>query len=74
VRKTGALITVEDHNGIVGLGSQLLKFLYQKKVWAERGVVNLGVMKYEMSGKPEELYDNAGIGVRQIEEAVRRFM
>ena len=70
IKKTGRVLTVEDHNGIMGLGSSIAKLC------AEKGIVlkkfhSLSVEEYQLSGKPAELYGNAGIGQEGILKAVK---
>lgn len=66
VKKTGKLITIEDHNPHNGWASQI------NKVIAEEGlsikIKNLAVNEYQLSGTSAELYDVAGIGARSLEE------
>jgi len=73
VQKTGKLVTVEDHNVVSGLASQLTKHLYGQGVLASK-VAHLGVQWYEMSGKADELYDRAGISARRIEEQIKKLL
>jgi transketolase len=66
--KTGLILTVEDHHIDTGLGSLVAVNL------AENGVscrlVRLGVKKYGLSGKPEELYRSEKIDREGIVEAL----
>ena len=66
LNKTGKLITIEDHNPHNGWASQI------NKVVAEEGlsikIKNMAVEKYQLSGKPLELYDTAGIGPDDLEQ------
>ncbi len=64
VKKTGRLITVEDHNSISGLGSQLIKYLTEQNVCPK--VKCLGTTSYQLSGKVDQLYNNVGIGASNI--------
>ncbi len=71
LKKTGKLITIEDHNPHSGWASQI------SKVVAEEGlsvkIKNLAVTEYQLSGKPMELYDIAGIGAEALEKACNAF-
>ncbi|MBU1018026.1 transketolase [Patescibacteria group bacterium] len=66
LNKTGKLITIEDHNPHNGWASQI------NKVVAEEGlsvkIKNMAVEKYQLSGKPLELYDAAGIGPEDLKK------
>ncbi len=70
IKKTKKVITVEDHNVINGLGSQLARYLEEQGVCAEKFTM-LGVKEYQLSGKYEELYDAAGISSKHITDALR---
>ena len=67
LKKTGKLITIEDHNPHSGWASQI------SRVVAEEGlsvkIKNLAVTEYQLSGKSMELYDIAGIGAEALEKA-----
>jgi len=67
LKKTGKLITIEDHNPHNGWASQI------NKVIAEEGlsvkIRNMAVTEYQLSGKSMELYDAAHIGAKDLEEA-----
>ncbi|MFH1284294.1 MAG: transketolase [Candidatus Peregrinibacteria bacterium] len=67
VRKTLKVITVEDHNTVSGLGSQLAAHLVNEKICVE-AFTSLGVKKYQLSGKVEELYALEGLSPEQIAE------
>lgn len=69
VKKTGKLITVEDHNPYSGLASQINGLIALKGL--EVKLKNLGVREYQLSGDVMELYASAGIGSKAIEEACR---
>jgi transketolase len=66
IEKTKKVITVEDHNAYNGLGSQVARTLLEKNVIVNAFKI-LGTKKYELSGKPEELWKNAGIDHTSIE-------
>ncbi|MBI2634764.1 transketolase [Candidatus Peregrinibacteria bacterium] len=69
VKKTKKLITVEDHNTYSGLGSQLARLLQKEKIMLEKFQM-IGVEKYQLSGKAEELYHSAGIDADAIEKII----
>ncbi len=70
IQKTGKVITVEDHNVKSGLGSAVALFLAQAGLQVDH-FKSLGVEEYQLSGKPAELYDEAGIGQKAITEALK---
>ena len=72
IKKTGKLITVEDHNTLSGLGSQLAKHLAENGLHPEMKM--LGVEEYQPSGKPLELYAKAGIDGKSIAEAAKKLL
>lgn len=65
VKKTKKIITVEDHNTYNGLGASVSRFINQKGICPDK-FITLGVEEYQLSGKPEELYKEAGIGKEGI--------
>jgi transketolase len=73
VRKTGKLITVEDHNSTVGLSSQLTKHLVEADINL-KAFHAMGVSAYQLSGTAEELYRAAGISHENIVEAVQKML
>lgn len=68
IKKTGSLITVEDHNTFSGLGSQISRHLLKEGVKQEK-FHTIGISEYQLSGKPEELYVKAGLCAEAIEKA-----
>ncbi|MBK9308324.1 MAG: transketolase [Nitrospira sp.] len=66
----GRILTVEDHYAHGGLGDAVLSAV------ATDGfkVHKLAVREIPHSGKPEELVDHYGIGVRSIVEAAKQFI
>ena len=70
ITKTGRVITLEDHNTRSGLGSQLARQM-QKCGFAPKAFKMMGVEEYQLSGKWNELYEAAGLGVEAIAEACR---
>lgn len=65
IKKTGKVITVEDHNPYNGLSAGLARHLVLKGICPAR-FENLAVTKYQLSGKPLELYKEAGIDAESI--------
>ena len=65
VKKTGKVITVEDHNIYSGLGSQLARVLEEKGISPVKFEM-MGVREYQLSGKVNELYAKAGIASEDI--------
>jgi transketolase len=73
IKKTGKLITVEDHNTLSGLGGQLGKFLASNGICLKHFRM-MGVEEYQLSGKVDQLYKQAGIGPEAITEACEKFV
>ena len=69
LEKTGKLITVEDHNPFNGLASQVNSVIAQEGLSIR--INNLAVREYQLSGDVMELYDEAGVGPMDIENACR---
>lgn len=69
-RKTGALVTVEEHSIIGGLGSAAAEVLAEN---APVPLERVGIRDtFGESGKPQELLDKYGLNVNSIKEAVRK--
>lgn len=71
-KETGALVSVEEHQVVGGLGSAIAEVLVQNfPVPMEL----IGVHdKFGESGQPDELMEKYGLGVTSIEEAVQKVM
>lgn len=69
LKKTEKLITIEDHNPTNGLASQINSIVAQEGLSVV--INNLAVREYQLSGKPLELYEVAGIGPISLEKAIR---
>jgi transketolase len=69
LQKTGKLITVEDHNPYSGLASQVNSVVAQEGLSVV--INNLAVREYQLSGNSYELYDTAGIGATDLENACK---
>ncbi len=67
--QTGFLLTVEDHHVDTGLGNLVATTLVDAGIACH--LVRLGVSEYGRSGKPADLYREAGIDSRGIIEQVR---
>ncbi len=67
VKKTGKLITIEDHNPHSGWASQINKIIAEEGLSVK--IKNLAVEEYQLSGTSDELYEIAGIGPKSLEEA-----
>ena len=70
VKKTRRVITLEDHNPYSGLGGQLGSHI-QEMGLELKGFKAMGVTEYQLSGKWNELYESAGLGVEAIAEVCR---
>lgn len=78
VQKTGRLITLEDQNPYTGIGSQVIVMMAENEAtgadWDPVKIKRMGVTEYQLSGKPEELYEYAGLGNSHIKEAILNMM
>ena len=66
----GRILTVEDHYAHGGLGDAVLSAVATEGIKVHK----LAIREIPHSGKPEELVDHYGIGVRSIVEAARQFI
>jgi transketolase len=66
----GRILTVEDHYAHGGLGDAVLNAVAAEGIKVHK----LAVREIPHSGKPEELVDHYGIGVRSIVEAATQFI
>ncbi len=73
IEKTKKLIVVEDHNTIAGYGTQILRTLHEKHIHVNK-FTSLGVKKYALSGKAQDLYKEAGIDSVGIMKACEEMM
>jgi transketolase len=71
-QRTGAFVTVEEHQIWGGLGSAVARTLATHHPIPMECVAIQDT--YAESGKPEELFDRYGLSARHIVEAVRRVM
>lgn len=65
IKKTGKVLTVEDHNTLSGLGATLARHLESNGIKIDKYKM-LGVESYQLSGKPEELYEINGLAANGI--------
>ncbi len=63
-KKTGAVLTVEDHEPQIGLGMLVTAALKDESV--DVPLMTMGVRAYQLSGTADELYEEAGLGVKDI--------
>ena len=73
IKKTGKVLTCEDHNNIAGLSSQLAKELLKEGIQPET-YENIAVKEYQLSGKALELYEHAGISSNAIKETCLKIL
>ena len=66
------IITIEDHNPYSGLASQISSLILENNIKIE-SFNKLGVEEYQLSGKNQELYDNAGISYKSIIELLKKY-
>ncbi len=67
-KKTGRVLTIQDHNTDTGLGSFVQEALFEAGVQAP--VKRMGVSAYQLSGTADALYEKAGLSVQDIEKNV----
>lgn len=70
IKKTGKVITVEDHNSISGLGGQLARHLQEHGIVTEVFKM-IAPEEYQLSGKADELYKKAGIDADGIVKTIK---
>ncbi len=73
IKKTGRVLTVEDHNPTSGLASQLAHALREKNISLSE-YKSLGVREYQLSGTWDQLYKAAKIDRKAIAKAVLRII
>jgi transketolase len=70
VKKTGCIVTAEEHQVMGGMGSAIAEFLSQNYPAPQEFI---GVQdRFGESGKPDELFEAFGMGVSSIKDAVKR--
>lgn len=73
VKKTGNLVTIEDHNIHSGYGVQVSLALQKKMIIPQRFAI-FGVESYQLSGSEQDLYDAAGLSGKKITARVKKIM
>ncbi len=73
IKKTGKVLTVEDHNNYAGLSSQFAKHLALNKLKTEL-FESLGVHEYQLSGKAPDLYEKVGISSNGIVKTCKKIL
>jgi transketolase len=71
LRKTGKLITVEDHNPQAGIGTMIAQAVALNGITLSKFEM-LGVKEYQLSGTQADLYQAAKIDAAAIQEALIR--
>lgn len=72
VKKTGRVVTVEEHQIAGGMGSAVAEFLAQN---FPAPIEFVGVKdEFGQSGKPEELIEHYGMGVKDIKKAIEKVL
>ncbi len=72
VKKTGAVVTVEEHQMYGGLGSVISEVLAKNHPVPMEFVAVQD--RFGESGEPNELIEHFGLGVKSIKEAVKRVL
>ncbi len=70
-KRTGAIVTAEEHLRHGGLGSIVARVVTERQPVPMEFVA---MQDYAMSGKPDELLDRYGLNARGIQEAVTRVL
>lgn len=71
-KKTGAVLTIEDHEPHIGLGMLTTAALKEEDVNVP--LSTMGVRGYQLSGTAEELYEEAGLGMKDITKEVEKLV
>lgn len=71
-KKTGAVLTIEDHEPHIGLGMLTTAALKEEDVNVP--LSTMGVRGYQLSGTAEELYEGAGLGMKDITKEVEKLV
>ena len=76
VKKTGAVVTVEEHQVMAGMGSAVAEVLVSGLPAGRQVPMEfVGAQdRFGESGEPEELIEKFGIGVSDIKEAVKKVL
>ncbi|MFY9458009.1 MAG: transketolase C-terminal domain-containing protein, partial [Candidatus Spechtbacterales bacterium] len=71
-KKTGCIVTAEEHQIMGGMGSAVAEFLLRNYPVPQEFI---GVQdRFGESGNPDELFEAFGMGVSHIKEAVKKVM
>jgi len=68
-KKSGKILTIEDHNPHNGYASRIAALMTRNQIPVKFD--SMAVTEYQLSGKSEELYVEAGLGELQIEEKIK---
>jgi len=71
-KKTGAVLTLEDHEPHIGLGMLTTAALKEEDVNVP--LSTMGVRGYQLSGTADELYEEAGLGMKDITKEVEKLV
>jgi transketolase len=71
-QKTGKVLTIEDHNPHNGYAATIGSLIARHGLSVK--LANMGVTEYQLSGKAEELYIEAGLGEQHIEENIKKLL
>ncbi len=71
-KKTGKIVTLEDHNVACGLGMLVSQSL--EDAGLSISIAHMGVRGYQLSGTADELYEIAGLGAKAIKSAVEKLV
>ena len=71
LQKTKKAITIEDHNALNGLASQVALFVAQLGITLDF-FKSVAVEEYQLSGKPNELYHKAEIDADAVEKILKK--
>jgi transketolase len=70
LKKTGRVMVVEDHNGRSGFAAAVALFAVKEGI-ALRSFLDISPQEYQLSGTPDQLYAQAGIGQAAIAKKLR---
>lgn len=70
-KKTGRIVTLEDHNPITGLGSIVTQSL-ERSGLSNVTVAHMGVTSYQLSGTADDLYAEAGLTPKDIAKTIEK--
>lgn len=71
-KKTGTVLTIEDHEPQIGLGMLVTGALKDEEVNVP--LITMGVRAYQLSGTADELYEEAGLAPKDIAKAAEKLM